>query len=136
MGCRVVELFIGVSCACMPAFSKMVHHHLPAIEKLRSVLSTRFASLLSSKSGGATGRSGFSQSHDPNHHTEGHPSRGPYRPLEVEMMPPGGAPPQPTYEFGQLQSVQTIIGKGWDKKTSDDQIHLTHEIQQQQTRAH
>lgn len=120
----------------MPAFSKMVHHHLPAIEKLRSVLSTRFASLLSSKSGGATGRSGFSQSHDPNHHTEGHPSRGPYRPLEVEMMPPGGAPPQPTYEFGQLQSVQTIIGKGWDKKTSDDQIHLTHEIQQQQTRAH
>lgn len=120
----------------MPAFSKMIHHHLPAIEKLRSVLSTRFSRLLFSRSGRATGHSGFSQSADPNHYAEGNPTRGPYHPLEVEMRPPGRASPQPTYELGQLQSVQTIIGKGWDKKTSDDQIHLTHEIQQQQTRAH
>lgn len=136
MRCRAVELFIGVSCACMPAFSKMIRHHLPAIEKFRTVLSSAFASLLTSKSGGATGHSGLSQSDDPNRYAEGNPTWGSYHPLEVEMRSPGGAPPQPTYELGQLQSVQTIIGKGWDKRTSDDRIHLTHEIQQQRTRAH
>ena len=136
MGHRVVELCIGISCACMPAFSKMIHHHLPALKKLHSLLSSRFVSLLPTKTSGTTGHSGSSQSDDRNHHAEGKIARGPYRPLKVEFDSPGGAASNPTYELGQLRSVQTFIGKGWDSGPSDDQIHLTHDIQQQETKAH
>ena len=134
MHCRVVELFIGISCACMPAFSKMIHYHLPTLQKIRSVFSSHFTSLRFSKSGGTTGHSGFSQSDSHSQNADGKTTRGPYRHLEVEMFPPGGVAPQPAYDFGQPRSVQTFITKGWSKGASDDQIHLTHEIEQQQTR--
>ncbi|CAF9943010.1 MAG: hypothetical protein ALECFALPRED_010428, partial [Alectoria fallacina] len=130
----LVEMFIGISCACMPAFSKMLHHHLPAVEKLRSLLSSRFASLRSSKSGDRPGRSGFSQSDDQSHYPVAKTVKGPYSHLEAELKSPQGDTFQPTYELGQLQSVQTFIGKGWKKGPSDDKIHLTHEIRQQQAR--
>ena len=118
----------------MPAFSKMIHYHLPALEKIRSILSSHFASLRFSKSDGTTGHSGFSQSDRPSHNAGGETTRGPYRHLEVEMLPTGDVTTQPAYEFGQLQSVQTFIAKGHGQGASDDQIHLTHEIKQQQTR--
>lgn len=133
---RLVEMFIGISCACMPAFSKMLHHHLPAIKKIRSALSSRFASLRYSSSVATTGHSGFSQSDAPSHYPVAETGHGPYTHLEVEMASPRSAPFQPTYELGQLQSVQTFIGKGRRKGASDDKIHLTHEIQQQQARTH
>ena len=72
----------------------------------------------------------MSHSDDPKHYTEENTARGPY----VEMLSPKGTTPQPSYELGQLGSVQTFIGKGWNRGASDDQIHLTHEIKQQQTR--
>ena len=127
-------MFVGISCACMPAFSKMVHQHLPTLEKLRSMLSTRFDSLRSTKSGDTTGRYGVSQSNGPIHQPVTKSSPEPYSHPEVETPSPGHAAYQPTYELGQLQSVQTVIGKGLKKGASDDQIHLTHEIQQQRTR--
>ena len=43
-----------------------------------------------------------------------------------------GVDPDAAYEFGQLKSIHTYIGKG-DRETSDDKIHLTHEIKQQHT---
>ena len=116
----------------MPASSKMIHHHHATLEKFRSVLSSRFAGLRSSMSGGTKGHSGMSHSDDPKHYTDGNTARDPY----VETLSPEGTAPQPIYELGQLRSVQTFIGKGWNKGTSDDQIHLTHEIEQQQTRTH
>lgn len=112
----------------------MLHHHLPALEKIRSVISSRFASLRSRKSGLTTGRSGFSQSDGPSRYPEAEISQRPYTHLKVELASPRGAPFQPTYELGQLQSVQTYIGKGRRNGASDDQIHLTHEIQQHQVR--
>lgn len=132
----LVEMFSGISCACMPAFSKMLHHHHPTLKRFRSVLSSRFASLRPSKSGDSTGRSGVSQSEGLSHHPVAKPDQGLYSQLEVELSSPQGASFQPTYELGQLQSVQTIIGKGRRKGASDDKIHLTHEIQQQQARMH
>jgi len=115
----------------MPAFSKMLHHHLPALKKLRSILSLRFATLRLSKSDDTTGRSENSQSDDPSHYPVGRTDQGTYNHLEVELPSSGGASFQPSYELGQLQSVQTFIGKGWKKRASDDKIYLTHEIQQQ-----
>lgn len=114
----------------------MIHHHLPALEKIRSVLSSPFASLRFSKSGGTTGHSEFSQKDSSSHIAEGRTTRRPYRPLEVEMLPPGGVTPQPAYGLGEPRSVQTFIAKGWGQGASDDRIHLTHEIEQQQTRTH
>ena len=118
----------------MPAFSKMLHHHLPALEKFRSILSSRFATLWFSKSSDTTGRSGFSRSDDPTHYPVAKTDQGSCNYVEVESPSSGGASFQPSYELGQLQSVQTFIGKGWKKRASDDRIHLTHEIQQQQAR--
>ena len=57
--------------------------------------------------------------------------QGPYTHIKVESASPPRSAFQPTYELGQLQSVQTFIGKGRKKGASDDKIHLTHEIQQQ-----
>ena len=129
-------MFIGVSCACMPAFSKMLHHHLPALKKFRSILSLRFASLRSSKSGNSSGHSGLSQIDGPSHYPVVKTDPGPYGHLEVELPSPQGSTFQPTYELGQLQSIQTFIGKGRRKGASDDKIHLTHEIRQQHARTH
>ena len=109
----------------------MINHHLPALEKLRSVLSLRLASLRSSKPGDSTGSSGFSQSDGKGHSPGVKADKGPYSSLEVEKFPARDATFQPTYELGQLQSVQTFIGKGWKRHASEDKIHLTHEIQQQ-----
>ena len=108
----------------------MLQHHLPALEEYRSILSTRFANLLSTKSGDMTGGYGVSQSNRPIHHQVKKSNPGPYSDLEVEAPSPGGTTFQPTYELGQLQSVQIFTGKGWKKRVSDDKIHLTHEIQQ------
>ena len=99
----------------MPALSKMIYYHLPTLKKFRSILSLRFATLRISKSGD----------------TNGHPT---YDHREVELRSSQGASSEPSYELGQLQSVQTFIGKGWKQRASDDKIHLTHEIQQQQAR--
>lgn len=126
-----LEMSIGITCACMPAFSKMLHHHLPALEKLRSKLSIHVARLRSSKSGDTSAHHTFSQPDGPNHHPMAKSVSVPYGQLGIEASPHRGAAFQPTYELGQLQSVQTFVGKGWKKGASDDKIHLTHEIQQQ-----
>ena len=99
----------------MPALSKMTIHHTPALKRFRSVLSSRFATLRFRKSGDTIGRSTYNE-------------------RRVESQSSEGASSQPSYELGQLQSVQTFIGKGWKQKASDDKIHLTHEIHQQQAR--
>lgn len=112
----------------------MINHHLPALEKFRSVLSLRLASLRASKSGDSTDSSGLSQSDGTGHSPGLRTDKGPYSHLEVEKPPARDATFQPTYELGQLQSVQTFIGKGWKRHASEDKIHLTHEIQQQQAR--
>lgn len=124
-------MFIGISCACMPAFSKTLHHHLPALEKLRSTVYSRFASLRPSRSGGTTARSGFSHSDGSSHYPVAKTEQGPYSHLETELPALQGVTLQPTYELGHLQSVQTFIGKGWKRGALDDKIHLTHEIEQQ-----
>lgn len=131
---RVVEQFIGVSCASMPAFSRMLRHHLPALKKFGSALFPHFVRLRSSKLSDTTGRYGSSPSNGPIHNPVMKSDPGPYKDLEVEEPSPEGAIFQPTYELGQLQSVQTFIGKGQGKGASEDKIHLTHEIQQQQVR--
>ena len=124
-------MFIGVSCACMPAFSKTLHHHLPTLEKLRSTVFSRFASFRPSEAGDTTGRSGLAHSDGPSHYPVTKTEHGPYSHLETELPALQGVTLQPNYELGHLQSVQTFIGKGWKRETSDDKIHLTHEIEQQ-----
>lgn len=112
----------------------MLRHHLPALKKVRSALFPQFVRLRSSRLGDTTGRYGLSQSTGPIHNPMMKTKPGPYSHREVEVSSPGNATFQPTYELGQLQSVQTFIGKGRKKGTSDDKIHLTHEIRQQQVR--
>ena len=58
--------------------------------------------------------------------------RGPYAPLQGQPSAPGSLDRDATYELGQLKSVRTIIQSGPRVQASDDKIHLTHEITQQQ----
>ena len=118
----------------MPAFSKTLHHHHSAMEKLRSILSSSFSSLRSTKSGSTIGRLRLSQRDNSSRSAMVKISQGPYSRHVAEVALPRGAALQPTYELGQLRTVQTFIGKGREGAASDDQIHLTHEIQQQQAR--
>ena len=128
---RLVEVLIGISCACMPAFFKMLQHHLPALKKFRSTISSRFTSLQSRISGSTTDRSGFSQSDVPSRFLVAKADQRLYINLEIELPGPQGATFQPTYELRHLQSVQTFVGKRWGNGASDDNIHLMHEIQPQ-----
>ena len=117
----------------MPAFSKMLYHYLPALEKFTSKLSSRFATLRFGKSSDATNHSGHSQSDKLSHYPVARTNEEAHNQPEVELPSSEGASFQPSYELTQLQSVQTFIGKGRKKTASDDKIHLTHEISQQQT---
>ena len=118
----------------MPAFSKMIHHHLPALKNFVYILSSRFDTLRFSQSRGTTDRFGFSQSDNLNHYPLAKTMHEAHNQLEVDLPSPTEASFQPSYELGQLQSVQTFIGKEGKRTASDDKIHLTHEIRQQQTR--
>ena len=58
--------------------------------------------------------------------------QGPYAHLQDQPSQSGSLDPDATYELGQLKSVRTIIQSGAGMQSSDDKIHLTHEIMQQQ----
>lgn len=128
---RLEELFVGISCACMPAFSRMLHHHLPALEEFRSILSSRFPRLIFWESSGKARRPRFSQSYGLNHCPVANTDQRLYGHLEVEIQSPGGANAKPIYELGQLQSIQPLVGKGCQKELSNKEVHLTHDLQQQ-----
>ena len=112
----------------------MLHHHLPALRNFAYILSSRFVTLRFSKSRGTTDRFGFSQSDNLNHYPVAKTMQEAHNQLKVDLPSSTEAFFQPSYELGQLQSVQTVIGKGGKRTASDDKIHLTHEIKQQQAR--
>ena len=70
----------------MPALSKMIIHHLPALKKFRFTLSSCLATLRFGKSGDTIGRSTYNQ-------------------RRVELQSSETAFSQVSYQLGQLQSV-------------------------------
>ena len=112
----------------------MLHHHLPALKNLTYILSSRFVTLRFSKSRGTTDRFGFSRLDNLNHCPVAKMEQETNNHLEIDLSSSKEASFQPSYELGQLQSVQTLIGNGRKGTASDGKIHLTHELEQQQAR--
>lgn len=126
----LLEMDIGIVCLCLPSFSKMLRHHLPTIGALRSRYRTSLAKFWSSKSEKTVSNFNFTQSG-----SRGPPAtskqqyEGPHVQLDNQPSQPQNL--DPTYELGQVKSVQPFIRR-CDKEASDDKIRLTHEIEQQQ----
>lgn len=134
---------IGLCCVSMPALSKMITHHLPAYQRLRSRLSSRYAAVARStvvdtshpslKRQQSLGLlrvlklSGSSKSSE---------DSGSYSDLEgnnVEVRQQTGAPRVGVlpYELGRTQtSVRTLIGTGDDTRTQTGGIHVAVNMQQ------
>ncbi len=110
MRSRLLEMNIGIFCLSLPAFSKMLRHHLPPLDILRSRLHSQFIKL---------------QSRGPNETT----SRSRTTRLDGRAL---GT--QPAYELGDSKRVQTFIRRGADSEAPDDKIHLTCSIEQEQAR--
>ena len=123
---------IGIFCLCLPALSKMLRHHLPSLGALCSRSRTSLAKLRSSRPEETPGNSKSMQHGSRASPTASEQNQGPYIHLGNQPSQPRSLDPYATYELGQLKSVQTFIRRGGDKETSDDKIHLTHEIEQQQ----
>lgn len=110
----------------------MLQYHLPHLLTLRSQLSSGLAKLRSVKYQETSSHP--SSQHYDNQAALSPPQlqpNGPYTTLDSQPVPPQNLDPYATYEFGQLKSIQTFIRNEGDR-ASDDQIHLTHEIEQQQ----
>ena len=127
---------IGIVCVSLPAFSKMLRHHLPPFQTLRSKVYSQWAKLRSSQSGESASQSGISRSTLGDSLATSEHHAGPYVHLNDRISPHKSTDPETNYELGQLRSFQTFIGRGGALATSDDKIHLTHEIKQEQEVVH
>lgn len=124
---------IGLSCVSMPAMFKVLGHHLPPYEKLKSWLTSRYSSdkpTTSTSSFWKPPRLGgnllFNKSETPNR------SRDSY--LDIERNNPERLDPNALsspYEKGSMQkSVRTFINSGRNNVIEDDGIHFEIEMQQ------
>lgn len=41
----LLEMFVGIICACMPAAAHTCHHHLPSYDSFKNILRSRYGSL-------------------------------------------------------------------------------------------
>lgn len=107
-----VEMFVGVICACLPSFFKMLHHHEPQIHTFKKRCSSffhRIRSTLTRSEGKATSSDDASS------------RKKTYRTL-------GFVPPNNVI-------VSTFIGRGHRTPVLEDGIHLKHEVEQREHRA-
>lgn len=117
--------------SCMPSLSKMLQHHLPIYQALRSKYSTIWSSLRATVT--SKGRGSSRKKNDSSFHK---PSTGLYSDIEAYPGHCGLALVAPQYELGQLKSVNTYIESGNNEtaeviqSANDDRIHLIEEVRQ------
>ncbi|MCJ1427686.1 hypothetical protein MMC29_005591 [Sticta canariensis] len=122
----LVEICVGVICSCMPAFSCVFRHHLPALEILRSHLSSRYRSfrhLLSGHSGPES---------VPSDSESGHGCLTPDSSLESlqKSKKQGKYLPSLHSRLGQLDTLRTYIRGGHKSETTEEGIYVTGDIEQ------
>ena len=127
--------------ACLPSFSRMLHHHLPAwkssqsrllLYKLTNFFSSGAGSFRHSEKSQLEMKSPRKTSRLPIQHrsigdTQQHDSSmGPY--LNLDSMP------EPTHrddlELGPMGRVQTVIGGGRERVVEEDGIFLKQDLSQ------
>ena len=130
---RIVEMYLGIICSCMPAFSKTIRHHLPLFKTIRASLHAYLSNtrLNYSKSGSSYRPAQKNGQRPISGAVSKYPGNGTYPDPGITHSKDSETSLQPTYEFGQLQSVRTFIGTTQGGAALDDKIHLTHEIFQQ-----
>lgn len=131
---RLLEMNIGIICLSLPAFSKTLHHHLPPLNTLRSRLHSQLVKLQSKGSHEVTGRSRTTRLDGRDRPSMMNSDQGPY--VDLQDQPRQSQTPgiQPAYQMGDLNRIKTFIRRGADGGASDDKIHLTYSIEQEQAR--
>ncbi|KAL9117547.1 MAG: hypothetical protein Q9187_005915 [Circinaria calcarea] len=111
---RIVEMSLGVSISCMPAFSRMLRHALPAFEELRSRI-TNF---------GPSSRSRSKGSNESSYNNEGKP--------DTLMGADNFKESLSDHELGFVQPSNTYIYYGGGSGYADDGdgIHLRYDLRQ------
>ena len=125
----------GLCCVSMPALSKMLSHHLPAYEKVRSWISSHYSSVRPifaisiSKKQSKLGR--FLRLSN----TETTRSHDSYLNLEdnKDSAIRSGTMYTP-HELGHMNSVRTVIGTGRTTTIKDGSIHYKVDLQQNNQR--
>lgn len=116
----------------MPALSKMLGHHLPSHEKLKSWLSTQYNSTKSTISNGSASKSPRRGRDLIYNKTEMHGSHDSHLDLDgnnVERLAPVAS--SSPHEMGSMKkAVQTFISSGRHNVITDDGTHFVVELQQ------
>jgi len=134
---RLVEIDVGVMTACLPAFARMLHHHLPPWQFTKSRLSSSKIAIFLSSVSGKSKYSPKSRSHKgtpekhskvslQNRSTGSTKYSGPYLSLGSKLEPNF----TDDLEMGPVSSVQTVIGGGRERIVEEDGIHLKHDLSQ------
>ena len=130
---------IGLCCVSMPALSKMIAHHLPRYEKLKSWMSSRYGSTKSSiaisplKPPTRRGKflnpnaSKISRRHD--FYSDLEDNRSPFQSKLTPRLE------SLTYELSPVKSsVQTLISTGNRTQIHENRIHLEMDVKQNSQR--
>ena len=116
---RLLEVFVGIICACTPAAAKSCSHHLESLSAFKTFVVSQFSKVGS----GAKQSQAFSESqfgdHQPGHYASSDIYQG-----------PGYT------ENARGKSIQTFINKGKQHDVESDGIYLTYEMQNQVSTAY
>lgn len=127
---RLAEMSFGLCCVSMPALSKMLAHHQPPYEKLKSWVSQRYNSVRSNI-GKSSLRQPLKMGNLLRMNKTDSRSHDVYLDLEHNKdanLQSDTAHPQ--HELGPLNSVRTLIGTGRSNRVDDSAIHYEVDLQQ------
>ena len=107
---------LGIFCVSLPALSKMLHHHLPPLETLRSQFRSRLVKLRSSNVSGSMSHSKITEINCQDQLPMGNSNTEPCAHSQTQPYIGRSLAFQPTYELGDLRSVHTFINSRTDGK--------------------
>ncbi|MCJ1405114.1 hypothetical protein MMC11_008340 [Xylographa trunciseda] len=114
----IVEMTLGVTVSCMPAFSHMLHQHVSSLSVLRSRLTSLFSKTARSTKGSSTG---WSSKHTAPSASE---QAGFVRVHDGDMS-------VSDYEMARYKAPRTYISSGKSGRTEEDGVHLKYEVKQE-----
>ena len=114
---RLVEMFVGIVCACMPSAAQTCRHHLPHYRSLKTRVYFQLHAL----------RSGIRRIQNPDDYSNsgGHPettsTAGPYPDLQSYKLAKHS-------DLTQTKGIRTFIHGGLRGDIESDGIHLTYDM--------
>lgn len=123
--CSILEMFIGISCACTPSAAKSFNHHLPNLGAFKSYVSSGLSRLVTQQYNVFSGSGTASTSKD---------RAAKYRSGQfstIEGIYQGSSDGHETHGKG----IQTVIRTGRHHQVESDGIRLTFEMQSDVSRA-